>query len=252
MKNYKKELRREIDGIKFKSKKEMLVSAGVSDEALRRPRRARMIKRIPVIIAAVLLMSFCAMLALAEESNILVQIQNIFSPEENEEKEESAEIKKPVIIEKRKYWSEEFKVSVDYRHDPVDRSKDEIYYYRSAKDAIADMGENLYYPDYDTNYASIIYSTRGSGDDAYSTVQIGYYDDALHMFWIHEGTGHFGTGPEEKVYISNGNTFYIGDFNDGHVNGCLSWGVIDGNTYQLQTDTAENAKMIIDSLKPSE
>lgn len=250
MRSYKKGLRREIDGIKLKPKDEILASVGIETES--EPRRIRTVKRIPVIIAAAVLMSFCAMLTLAEESNILVQIQNIFSPEDKEEKEESAEIKKPAIIEKRKYYSEEFRVCLDYRHDPVDRSKDEIYYYRSAKDAIADMGENLYYPDYDTNYASIIYSTRGSGYDAYSTFQIGYYNDTLHMFWIYEGTGHFGTGPEEEVYISNGNTFYIGDFNDGFIDGCLSWGVIDGNTYQLQTDTPESAKKIIDSLRPSE
>ncbi len=250
MKSYKKGLRREIDGIKIKSKEEMLEAAGVNTEST--PIRVCAFKRIPVIIAAAVLMSFCAMLTLAEESNILVQIQNIFSPEEKEEKEESVEIKKPVIIEKRKYWSEEFCVGLDYRHDPVDRSKDEIYYYRSAKDAIADMGENLYYPDYDTNYASIIYSTRGSGYDAYSTFQIGYYNDTLHMFWIYEGTGHFGTGPDEEAYVSNGNTFYISDFNYGHGDCYLSWGVIDGNTYQLQTDTAESAKLIIDSLKAAE
>ena len=252
MKSYKKGLRREIDGIKLKPKEETLASAGVEKSS--EPIRFRTARRIPIIIAAVLLMSLCAMLTLAEEGNIITQAQRLFSPEdESEESAASIEPKPQAVIQKSKTRTEEFYVLLDYRHDPADRSKDEHFYYRSVKDAVADMGESLYYPDYDTNYASIMYSIRGSGKDAYSTFQIGYYDDALHMFWIHEGVGHFGSAaPDDEAYVSNGNTFYISEFNDGNSDEYLSWGVIDGNTYQLQTDTAENARMIIDSLTAAE
>lgn len=249
MKKIKSGIKKDFDGIQHKSKRQALCEAGVFSDAEAKKVKFRLRQAIAVFAAAAVLLSISAMLVFAvDDGAIIKSIQSIFTPE----KEESTQENSPAVIEKRTSASKEFCVLVNIRSNNSDRAQDKNFYYRSVKDAVADMGENLYYPDCKTEHASIIYSVRGSGNSAYKCFQIGYYSDMLEMFWIHEGVGHFGTSSDSEKYISNGNTFYIDSFNDGRNDGFLSWGVINGNTYQLKTDTAENAKIIIDSLKAAE
>lgn len=242
MKRIKKGIRSDIDSIILKPREQMLENAGVSADRKSRRDRVLITRLAPIALAAALLVSIGAMFSLAEESEFLTQVQNIFKPEK--EKEESR------VIKHQNHCSDGFGVLFNLRYDSSDRSKDKNVYYSSVKDAVADNGKELYYPDLegfiDDSRASIIYSTRGSGSDSHFVFQIGYYNDAVEMFWIHEGEGLMGAGSDAEIYEFEGNEFYISKFMD---DGYLSFGVINGNTYQLHTDSVESAKRVIDSLK---
>lgn len=158
----------------------------------------------------------------------------------------------PIVIERRDRTNktDEFTVMFNDRLDGTEDINDGVYFYRSVKDAVADYSEDYYVPTgMDESFVDIIYDARGVHKEGPVVFQIGYYSDDFDMVWLYPGVGHFGTGPEEEAYVSNGNTFYIGEFNDGNRDGYLAWGVIDGNTYQVHTSTAEKAKQIIDSFE---
>lgn len=216
-----------------------------------------------IAILAVLALSVTGTAFALAESETEEKIPEIVLPEvaepEAEEAiettvEETAE-EAPVVIERRDRTNktEEFTVMFNDRLDGTEDVDDTLYFYRSVKDAVADYSDGYYCPTgMDESFVDILYNARGVNKEGPVVFQIHYYSDDFDMVWLYPGTGHFGIAPDEEVYVSNGNTFYIGEFFDGHEDGYLAWGVIDGNTYQVHTSTAEKAKLIIDSFEKAE
>ncbi len=249
MKRIKKGIVNDLDSIAHKPKEEMLKAAGAPLNTKPRARRIPLIKLIPIAVAAAILLSFGAMLTLAEGGNtfiddIFVKIQNIFPAEA--EKEESR-----LPIDRRTKWSNEFNVFMN------DYSSECVYYYRSVKDAVADYGTDLYYPAYEgyenALRADIIYSVRGGT----SVFQIEYARESLELCWIEVGAT-FANGsmdPDAEKYESHGTVFYIGQYREEGPNGYGGHsveGILDGNRYQFFVKTVEEAKLIVDSLTKAE
>ncbi len=220
------------------------------------------LKTIIAILAVLALSVTGTAFALAEneiEENIPESVlPEIVEPEAEEvidETVEEAVEEAPVVIERRDRdnRTDEFTVMFNDRLDGTEDIDDTIYFYRSVKDAVADYSDDYYVPTgMNESFVDIIYDARGIHKEGPVVFQIGYYSDDFDMVWLYPGEGHFGVYSDDEVYVSNGNTFYIGEFNVGNRDGYLAWGVIEGNTYQVHTSTAEKAKQIIDSFEKAE
>ncbi len=248
MKNIKKGIKNDFDSIEHRSKEEMLGFAGIRPSAPRKRRRLCADRLISVALAAAMLLSFGAILTLAENNNAL--IDEIFVKIENMFPDKDAE-KSPAPIDRRMKPSNEFNVLL------LDYANDSKYYYRSVKDAVADYGENLYYPAYEgyenAFQAHIIYSMRGDNP----SFQIEYARETLEICWIKIGVtvANGGMNPFVEKYESHGAEFYISEYikeGPNNYSGHLVEGVLEGNSYQFFVKTVEEGKLIVDSLAKAE
>lgn len=248
MRKIKKGIVKDFNNVTHRSKREMLSAAGAPLNPKPHAGNFSPIKLIPIALAVAILLSFGAILTLAENGNVLideifVKIQNIFPDDDSQ----SA----PPHIDRRTKYSNEFNVLM------LDYTGKCQYYYRSVKDAVADYGTDLYYPAYEgyenALQAYIIYVSRGDSH----VFQIEYARENLEICWIEVGATNAceSTDPQAQKYESHGTVFYISPYREEGPNGYgghIVEGVLDGSCYKFFVKTAEEGKSIADSLTKAE
>ena len=248
MRRIKKGIVKDLNSITHRTKKEMLSVAGAPLCSRKCTRRVSPSKLIPIALAAAILLSFGAILTLAENGNalideIFVKIQSIFPDKESQEA--------PPPIDRRTKWSNEFSVLL------LDYSGNSNYFYRSVKDVVADYGEDLYYPayeGYENAYAAhIIYTAKGGTP----VFQIEYARENLEICWIEVGAtfANESMDPLAQKYESHGTVFYFSPYREEGPNGYgghIVEGVLDGSCYKFFVRSAEEGKLIVDSLTKAE
>ena len=207
------------------------------------------------ILAMALTLSAFALAEEAAEPAVNAPVDEAFALEATDDTEA------PVIEEEPKETVERSeKYSDDFNVLTLNYVDDSVCYYKSVKDAVADYGEDLYYPayeGYENAYAAhIIYSARGERGEGPKVLQIEYAREDLEICWIKLGvTAIESYGLDVEAYESNGTVFYFGEYREEGPNGYGGHnveGVLDGNCYQFFVKTIEEGKLIVDSLTKAE
>ena len=214
------------------------------------------IKAIIALIAALAISATCTGFVLAE-GEATPDNAPILS-ETAEVSEENTDAPEDIINE-----SEEMLTSEKYSDETpillMDRVKDEILYCSSPTAISEYVGQEFYYPVYGTDVSrlTVMYSRPSldkTEETAYNSLQIEAHD-AFIYFWIESTTAAKDTYTDENtvLYESHGTVFAINDVyqpdnpcSEGHY---YAEGVIEGCCYSFLTDTIEDAKLVIDSLK---
>lgn len=246
MRRIKRGIRKDFDKIPLKPKEHYLAVAGVDESEGRRISFNALKFAVAMVVCAVIL-SIGTMLTLAMndengETGIFESIKTLFVKEE---------------IQRKEFPSQEFHVALDYRYDDM-RSKDELYYYRSIKELVADLGDGLFYPDYEPfeqGYSqSVICQRREWNGEISHKFQISFVSEEQRaMFWIEEDYEKeaWMYDPAAERYKVCGTIFYISKYNQA-IEGFFAEGNLNGNHYSFVAKDADQAKDIIDSLKKAE
>ena len=215
------------------------------------------LKALVAIIAALALSVTGSAFALAETDDAV--IEDVVAEEAPADAVVEDAVEEPIVIERSETWTNDFDVLFIDRVE--DNSTYSVCYYKSVQDAVAYYADGLYYPAYEgyvnASNAHIIYAKRGVNAEGPAVFQIEYPRDDLEICWIKMGVTFTGESmnPNAEKYESHGTVFYIGEYWEEGPNGFgghYTEGILEGNCYSFFTKTAEEAKLIIDSLTKAE
>lgn len=241
MKRIKHGIRKDFDRINHKSKEEILASAGVITEPSPDKRPFMGLRLAASMAACIMLIALGATLAFAmEDTQLSTRIKDILGVEQKEEnKTYICNIEKIHFV----CYEEDYKSTV-----------------LSSFDEIAEIiGTDFYYPAYGFEHSELTvrYSASdvdGSEETAYHSLQMDAHG-AFVYFWFQSRTDTAGAHVDENtvLYEKHGAVFAINDASDSEnpnsEGNYFATGIIEGCRYSFLTDTLENAKAVIDSLR---